>query len=85
MTSATSRAEDQREWYWNNICMGGCDHYRPECLETDKIADCMSHMDYRLRLEMNLEVPSYQSKEDYESQKADNMHSSGEEVRRVDV
>ena len=80
-----TRAEAQREWYWNEICMGGCDHYRPDCLESDRLADCMENMDARLRREMNLAVPSIQSREDYESQRADDMHSSGEEVRRDDV
>ena len=79
---ADSRRKDQREWYWHNICMGGCDHYRPECLESDRLADCMANMDARLRREMNEAVPSLQSKRDYEEQKADDMHSSGE-VRSV--
>ena len=77
-----TRAEAQRGWYWNEICMGGCDHHRPECLESDRIADCMENMDARLRREMNEAVPQFRSRQEYEEDRADVMHASGEEVRR---
>ena len=77
-----SRLKDQREWYWNNICMGGCDHYRPDCLESDRLADCMKNMDARLRREMDEAVPRFRTRQEYEEYRADVMHASGEEVRR---
>ena len=75
-----TRAEAQRAWYWENICMDGCDHYRADCLESDRLAECMANMDYRLRLEMNEAVPRFRNKQEYEEERADAMHSSGEEV-----
>ena len=75
-----SRLEAQRAWYWNEICMGGCDHYRPDCLESDRLADCMRDMDPRLRREMDEAVPRWRNREEYEEYRADVMHASGEEA-----
>jgi len=76
-----SHREAQREWYWNEICMGGCDHHSPSCLEADRLTDCMKDMPYKLRLEMNEAVPQFRSQREYEEYRADVMHASGEDKR----
>jgi len=75
-----SRRKDQREWYWNNICMGGCDHHSPSCLESDRLTDCMRDMPYKLRLEMNEAVPQFRSQREYDEYWADLHHASGENM-----
>jgi len=75
-----SLREAQREWYGREICMDGCDHYRPDCLESDRLADCMENMDARLRREMDEAVPRFRNRQEYEEERADVMHSSGEEA-----
>ena len=72
----------RREWYRREICMEGCDHHSPSCLESDRITECMKDMPYKLRLEMNEAVPMFRSRQEYEEYRADVMHASGEEVRR---
>jgi len=61
--------------------MGGCDHYRPDCLESDRITECMKEMSRELRLEMNEAVPQFRSQREYEEYRADVMHASGEDKR----
>ena len=76
-----SLREAQREWYWNEICMGGCDHHSPSCLEADRLTDCMKDMPYKLRLEMNEAVPQFRSQREYDEYWADLHHVSGEDMR----
>ena len=73
-----SRLEAQRAWYWNEICMGGSDHYSPDCLESDRLADCMRDMDPRLRREMNEAVPQFRTQQEHDDYWADLKHASGE-------
>ena len=75
-----TRAEAQRGWYWNEICMGGCDHYRPDCLESDRLADCMKNMDARLRREMDEAVPMFRSRRERDEYWVDLHHASGENM-----
>ena len=72
----------RREWYQQEICMGGCDHHSPSCVESDRITECMKDMPYKLRLEMNEAVPTFRSQREHDEYWADLKHASGEEVRR---
>ena len=70
----------RREWYQQEICMGGCDHHSPSCLEADRLTDCMKDMPYKLRLEMNEAVPQFRSQREYDEYWADLHHASGENM-----
>ena len=70
----------QRDWYGREICMDGCDHRSPTCVEADQLTECMKDMSRELRLEMNEAVPQFRSQREYDEYWADLHHASGENM-----
>ena len=73
-----SLREAQREWYGREICMGDCNHSRPDCVEADRITECMKEMSLALQREMNEAVPMFRTQQEHDEYWADLKHASGE-------